>query len=314
VGQPPAHPSTYLHKQLDITSVVNLTDILILPHIEFVCSEERLMKPFPRTPSKLSDSLNHRLNMYALAASAARSDQSSIGYGAALAAVGLGMLALPQAAQAKIIYTPANQIVSFTSLDLNHDGTGDFFLAEFYFHSTNAQGVTLFAYGVGGNAIVQAHSGQGYAAALHARVKIGGAIVFVGGEKMATTWVTSTHGQKFFQGPWANSGKGVKNKYLGFKFLIRGKLHYGWARLNVRAGTAAGTLTGYAYETIPNKPIITGKTHGTDDSSMEQANAASRSTQEPAGLGHLAQGFNAPREQQQRAAALGASKKNRGIP
>ena len=25
------------------------------------------------------------------------------------------------------------------------------------------------------------------------------------------------------------------------------------------------TITGYAYETIPNKPIITGKTKGTDD-------------------------------------------------
>ena len=27
-------------------------------------------------------------------------------------------------------------------------------------------------------------------------------------------------------------------------------------------------MTGYAYEIIPNKPIITGKTHGEDDSSL----------------------------------------------
>jgi hypothetical protein len=29
------------------------------------------------------------------------------------------------------------------------------------------------------------------------------------------------------------------------------------------------TLTGYAYETIPNKPIIIGKEHGTDDSAAQ---------------------------------------------
>ncbi len=43
----------------------------------------------PRIPSKLSDSLHQRLNSYALAASAA----------------GVGLLALVQPAQAKIIYT-----------------------------------------------------------------------------------------------------------------------------------------------------------------------------------------------------------------
>ncbi len=40
----------------------------------------------PRTPSRLSDSLHHRLNMYALAASAA----------------GVGVLALAQPAEAEI--------------------------------------------------------------------------------------------------------------------------------------------------------------------------------------------------------------------
>jgi hypothetical protein len=65
-----------------------------------------------------------------------------------------------------------------------------------------------------------------------------------------------------FQGLWANGGKGVKDRYLGFKFAIYGKTHYGWARLNVKVGYSDevyinAALTGYAYETIPNKPIIT---------------------------------------------------------
>ena len=38
-------------------------------------------------------------------------------------------------------------------------------------------------------------------------------------------------------------------------------------------------LTGYAYETVPNKPIITGKTTGPDVITLD-----------PATLGHLAQG------------------------
>jgi hypothetical protein len=59
-------------------------------------------------------------------------------------------------------------------------------------------------------------------------------------------------------GQWLN----VTNRYLGLKFRIKGKVHYGWARLNVQVlgnGVIKAVLTGYAYETIPNRPIIAGK-------------------------------------------------------
>ena len=75
----------------------------------------------------------------------------------------------------------------------------------------------------------------------------------------------------FFQGQWADGGKGVKDRYLGFKFYVEGKgqPHYGWARLNVSVSKGIhATLTGYAYETIPNKPIIAGKTHGKDEATL----------------------------------------------
>ena len=56
------------------------------------------------------------------------------------------------------------------------------------------------------------------------------------------------------------SWKNVTKRYLGFKFLIKGKIHYGWARLNVTVTDQVNaTLSGYAYQTIPNKAIITGK-------------------------------------------------------
>ena len=64
------------------------------------------------------------------------------------------------------------------------------------------------------------------------------------------------------------------------KFLIKGKFHYGWARLSTQGMT--DTLTGYAYETIANKPIITGKTKGSSAITIPAGAAGT--------LGHLALG------------------------
>jgi hypothetical protein len=84
-------------------------------------------------------------------------------------------------------------------------------------------------------------------------------------------------------GPWAN----VHDRYLGLKFYIKGRVHYGWARLNVLIGggrheqapSIDATLTGFAYETIPNKSIAAGKTKGPDVIRLE-----------PGSLGRLARG------------------------
>jgi hypothetical protein len=95
-----------------------------------------------------------------------------------------------------------------------------------------------------------------------------------------------------FEGPWANGGKGVKNRYLGLKFFVKGKVHYGWARLNVSAGFCGlgGTLTGYAYETIPGKAIIAGQTKGPDDDAQPIGATHPSPAPKPATLGILALG------------------------
>lgn len=75
----------------------------------------------------------------------------------------------------------------------------------------------------------------------------------------------SSRTQQEWVGPWANGGKGVKNRYLGFKFKINGQFHYGWARLSVTTPSHSAytaTLTGYAYETTPNKGIVAGQENG----------------------------------------------------
>jgi len=93
-----------------------------------------------------------------------------------------------------------------------------------------------------------------------------------------------------YDGAWADSGKPVNDRYLGLKFLINGKIHYGWARFNVKIyrnpeSTVRAVLTGYAYETIPNKPIIAGRTKATGKVSKVEQSTAQNAT-----LGMLAQG------------------------
>jgi hypothetical protein len=72
----------------------------------------------------------------------------------------------------------------------------------------------------------------------------------------------------------------AQNRFLGVKFQIMGRTHYGWARFKDSSCRGA-TLTGYAYETIPNKPIIAGKTKGPDVVTVQ-----------PGSLGALAAGRN----------------------
>jgi hypothetical protein len=66
---------------------------------------------------------------------------------------------------------------------------------------------------------------------------------------------------RIFFGSWGGS---PKNRYLGVRFPINGQLHYGWIRLTVTTNpdphtpVMSATITGYAYETVPNKAISAG--------------------------------------------------------
>ncbi|MFZ0322058.1 MAG: hypothetical protein WAL56_23225 [Candidatus Sulfotelmatobacter sp.] len=87
-------------------------------------------------------------------------------------------------------------------------------------------------------------------------------------------------------GPWKNA----TNRFLGLKFLINGEVHYGRARLTVLTDshkeTVKATFTGYAYETIANQPILTGRISGTDEETAIDRSATSRTVR----LGLLALG------------------------
>jgi hypothetical protein len=217
---------------------------------------------------------DHRLNMYAVAASAA----------------GVSMLALAEPAEGKIIYTKANKTIGLKDtlrLDLNHDGIADFDLKNTLTAVSFSAWDWLSAIPAQQKNAVWGHTAfnRGYASALSAGSWVGPKGQFLSGAGlMATSYANNGVRHALGNGPWAN----VTNRYLGLKFLIKGKTHFGWARLTVTLGgnvDVSAALTGYAYETIPNKPILTGKEHGADDLDGLPVTSGS-----PATLGRLALG------------------------
>jgi hypothetical protein len=215
-----------------------------------------------RRPSKLSDSVNRRLNSYALAATAA----------------GVSLLALASPAEAKIVYTRTyKKIVQGLPIDLNHDGITDFTLS-FSGKGTGSGNFAGYLNAVPGG-MNRVLGNVGFASDLSSGTKIGSQDLFTPGPKPMVV-LDYSHGTSHCGGPWLD-----KQGYLAFKFDIKGKRHYGWARLGVWCDQIFGHgkifdhLRGYAYETVPNKPIITGHTKGPDVVTVQ-----------PASLGHLAHG------------------------
>jgi hypothetical protein len=229
------------------------------------------MKRSSRTASNLSESLHQRLNAYAIATGAA----------------GMGMLTLAQPIEAKIIYTPANiSIVNHSRLDLNHDHKADFSFTTFRTATTSGGHFDLFVEPVGTKNRIWGTGAS--ASALGSGVRISpNKNKFSYGHDLMGTWRWNWNSSAS-HGPWRK----VTTGYLGFRFEIKGKTHYGWARLFVQGFGEQAILTGYAYETIPNQAIITGKTKGEDDSAVEQPNPASPATptSQPATLTLLAIG------------------------
>ena len=209
--------------------------------------------PSARTPSQFTSTLQKNLNAYALSAAAA----------------GVALLAVSPHAEAEIIFTPVNGNIASGSkyaLDLNHDGVIDFTLENDLHLSTTPFGDDLnIVPAVKGNAVWQGareRYNQADAAALPAGVPVGSGKPFIF-QKVNMAYASLTALTYVSGGPWKNS----TNRFLGLRFLINGEVHFGWARLTVLADkhreAVKATLTGYAYETVANQPILTGQTSGT---------------------------------------------------
>jgi hypothetical protein len=243
----------------------------------------------PRKTANLSASINQQLNAYALTAAAA----------------GVGLLALAPPAEGKIIYTQTHaKVVSGKALplDLNHDGIVDFNLVaqgSFIGNIVYSLAVCQFTHGTS-NGGVRCQSSFStnlirnvgvFAAALRPGAEIQDGKRFRA-KGVILGKIERSESHTYWQGAWFNGGKGVKNRYLGLKFKIKGRVHFGWARMTITTTSHNYTaiLTGYAYETVPGKGIVAGRTKDTDQSNVEQSHATSVTpTLEPT-LGALAMG------------------------
>jgi len=248
----------------------------------------KISKRRPQKPAELGESVRHRLDTYALVASAA----------------GVSLLVLAQPSEARIVYTRAHHVIGHLGsyqLDLNNDGTPDVRIFETN-HATSESGqLTRLIAAAGASNLVKGYplwnsigSRVPFASAVRPGQKIGGSQTRFGygtAQPMASA-ATVAGGPAYSLAAWGNLPL-IPYRYLGVKFQIHGKTHYGWARMIVKVSGVeiTATLTGYAYETVPNKTIVAGKKSDSENNAEILKELALRNTNvEPAGLGRLAQG------------------------
>jgi hypothetical protein len=180
-----------------------------------------------------------------------------LGYIAAAGAASVGLMAIAQPAEAKVVYTPLANVplTSLSAIDLNGDGVTDVtFIVE-----ESGYGAAQVIYPAAGNGVVFGIlNHESGALPLPWLTRIGPQQNF-SPNQATITGVDGCHSTCGKFGVWLHQ----VDKYVGIKFLISGQTHYGWMRLTVQ-GALSGYASGYAYETVPNKPIIAGVTSGPD--------------------------------------------------
>jgi len=229
-----------------------------------VHSERRVTKS-TRAVGREDSGLSRRLASYAAAAGGA-----------------VALLGISDPADAKIVYTPVD--VNFTTPDptqyvLRPDRIHPALTLSNNYCASSVVCSEFQAIGKNGGEIIgypvqTKFGGKQYGATLLAAgQRIGASGNFVSDAKFAYARLLSifSSGSAFGQ-----FGDG----YFGFKFSIDGQTHYGWGRMTETdvAGGRSFTLTGFAYETIPNRRILAGQEHGSyaepgseDDSPNAQA-------------------------------------------
>jgi hypothetical protein len=163
----------------------------------------------------------------------------------------LGMVGLAPYCNASIVYTKVNVTISqgVIPIDLNQDGKIDFRLHNYWVGtSSSVQAITIKGSPSDSVAGVIGHKKTIFeeAVAVPLNYSIGSGI--------SRTFVN-------LKTKHAYIGGGITNEFLGLRFSINGQTHYGWARITTKGhgfNFATIQLTGFAYETTPNKAILAG--------------------------------------------------------
>jgi hypothetical protein len=242
-----------------------------------------------------SDHLSSQLSLYSFAAAAA----------------GVSILALAIPAEGEVVITRKTIPIPLSlfgvvsvGISLANNGIDDFNFTLRSGNTARSTGALLSlrvnnegdGRGVVGFSRTNTYSaGFRYASALMRGAKIGPSENFVSssssrfGDRIEASYPPShPRGRRLF-GKWGGT---PKNRYVGVRFWIKGETHFGWIRLSVNTDiphNMSATITGYAYETVPNKPIFAGTAERSPVRSQ-----ADDSLHSPGGpsLGMLASGVN----------------------
>jgi hypothetical protein len=227
---------------------------------------------------------------------------------------GAGVVTVTTTANAEVIYTPADIVITngVLPIDLNNDGTSDLHITnrESNYSTTAYRVGNLTAFGKVGAAVVVAKSCCYFGSYLPAPLRRGFPIGpdspkrfagFEAGLVMAAAWCYPLAANPLDchkEGLWRKATQ----RFLGIRFQINGETHYGWARLSTDSRTTRlpmikAHFTGYAYETVPDKTIAAGdQGTGSDaehDSHLQNQSNKPNPSKRPASLGLLSLGSSA---------------------
>jgi hypothetical protein len=189
-------------------------------------------------------------------------------YALVAGATGTGLpnaMASSETAHGPIVFTPSHAFLgglgtTILPIDLNHDGVFDLSLAVYNFRTSVPS--SAFAAARGSLWDVPAAGNAAAFLPLAKGAVIGGPGGALDSGRARLAWGDSVnhsgHGGYYIGGPWANS---APDQYLGVRFQIDGRTHYGWVRLTVVAYPfeVYTIVAGYAYNTVPNQPIRAGE-------------------------------------------------------
>jgi hypothetical protein len=194
-------------------------------------------------------------------------------YSLAAAAAGVSILALTTPANGEVVVTHKTIRLPLSNLGLQgvgisfqNNGVDDLKLVLSNSVSSSGGNFLKAVNGSEGRGVLGDYSNVHFASAMPLGKKIGPSPNFLSaacnGDFACHSAVRLAYslGGTFAVGPWVGN---PKNAYLGVRFSIDGELHYGWVRLTVNTSIpyrTSATVTAYAYETEPNKPIYAGLT------------------------------------------------------
>jgi hypothetical protein len=227
---------------------------------------------------------------------------------------GAGVVTVTTTANAEIVYTPADIVLTngVLPIDLNNDGTSDLRITnrESNYSSTAYRVGVLTVDGKVGAAVVVQRSSFGshsLPAALPQGFPIGpdSPKRFAGFKTvnglMANAWCYPLAANPLDCGSGGLWTKATQ-RFLGIRFHINGETHYGWARLSTNTRTTRlpmirAHFTGYAFETVPDKTIAAGdqgpSSDAEHDSHLQNESYKPNPSKRPASLGLLSLGSSA---------------------